>query len=65
MKYYVDPEECISCGLCTEIAPEVFEIGPEGYARTIPDASDEFYSYSTRRRQSPLAGAVKPARSRF
>ena len=23
-KYYVDQEECIGCGLCAEIAPDVF-----------------------------------------
>ena len=59
MKYYVDPEECISCGLCTEIAPEVFEIGPEGYARTIPDASDEVLEQAAEAADSCPVGAIK------
>lgn len=25
-KYYVDQDECIGCGLCAEIAPDVFEM---------------------------------------
>jgi len=28
-RYYVNQEECIGCGLCTEIAPEVFRMNGE------------------------------------
>ena len=38
MGFIVVPELCISCGLCTTIAPEAFEMCPEGYARAIPGA---------------------------
>ena len=32
MKVYVDPNLCIGCGMCTQIAPEVFRMGEQGYA---------------------------------
>jgi len=34
----VDPDLCIGCGLCSEICPEVFEMGDDGIAHVI-DAS--------------------------
>ena len=41
MRAFVDPELCISCGLCTETAPEVFRMNDqdkaEAYADTTPD----------------------------
>ena len=40
MSFAVAPELCISCGLCTTIAPEVFEMCSEGYARAIPGAPE-------------------------
>ncbi|SHI74107.1 ferredoxin [Parasporobacterium paucivorans] len=30
MKASVNKDECISCGLCTETCPEVFQIGADG-----------------------------------
>ena len=41
MNYIVSAELCISCGLCTTLAPEVFEMCSEGYARAIPDAPED------------------------
>ena len=41
MNFIVVPELCISCGLCTTIAPEVFEMCSKGYARAIPGAPEE------------------------
>lgn len=38
-KLYVDEEECIGCGLCSEIAPDVFQLNEEGVSRVI--ASNE------------------------
>jgi ferredoxin len=31
----VDPDLCIGCGLCSEICPEVFEMGDDGLAHVI------------------------------
>ena len=40
MKYFVN-ENCIACGLCTSVCPEVFSMGDEGTAVAIPeDVSD-------------------------
>lgn len=35
----VDKDLCISCGLCTEICPDVFELGPDDKA-TVKDDAD-------------------------
>ncbi len=35
MKVRVDAEECISCGLCIDECPEVFEWDEDGKARAI------------------------------
>lgn len=37
MKAFVDRDECIGCGLCTTICPEVFELDDEGIAIVIAD----------------------------
>ena len=34
MKYYVD-ENCIGCGLCTNLCPEVYEMTDEGVSRAL------------------------------
>lgn len=31
-------EDCIGCGMCVEVCPEVFELGEDGYSRVIGDA---------------------------
>jgi len=33
-------DSCIGCGLCTGVAPEVFELGDAGQARVIAQPSD-------------------------
>ncbi|MGI6595075.1 MAG: ferredoxin [Christensenellales bacterium] len=38
-KYYVDQDECIGCGLCADIAPDVFEMH-EDKAIAIKDNGD-------------------------
>jgi len=32
MKAKIDREGCISCGLCTEICPKVFQMAEDGFA---------------------------------
>ncbi|VWX48975.1 ferredoxin [Novosphingobium sp. 9U] len=32
MKVHIDSEICAGFGICTGIAPEVFELHPDGYA---------------------------------
>ena len=39
MKYYVN-ENCIGCGLCEGVCPEVFQITDEGTARANEDEVD-------------------------
>jgi len=34
-------EECIGCGLCAELCPDVFELGDDGMAYVKEDASCE------------------------
>jgi ferredoxin len=44
MKAHVDSELCISCGLCPDICPEVFEMGDDDKARAkveqVPPAAE-------------------------
>jgi ferredoxin len=35
MEAIVDQETCICCGLCSELCPEVFEIGDNGKAHVL------------------------------
>jgi ferredoxin len=37
MRARVDSELCISCGLCADVCPEVFEIGDDDKARVKVD----------------------------
>ncbi len=32
MKVYIDRDGCISCGMCPDICPEVFEMADDGLA---------------------------------
>jgi ferredoxin len=45
MKAYIEREGCISCGLCAETCPEVFEIAPDGFAEVhagdVPEKAEE------------------------
>ena len=40
MKAYVD-ENCIGCGLCASICPEVFEINEDQVARAVGEICEE------------------------
>ena len=35
MQVKVDPEECIACGLCISLAPDVYDWDDEGKAKAI------------------------------
>lgn len=37
MKAVVDPELCISCAVCTNMVPDVFEMNDDGLAEAIVD----------------------------
>lgn len=34
-------ENCFGCGACTSIAPEVFALGDDGYAKAISNEVDD------------------------
>ena len=33
MNYKIDKEKCISCGLCSNLCPEIFELTEDGKAK--------------------------------
>ena len=37
MKVFVDPDTCLGCGICETIAPKVFKLELEPYAKVIVD----------------------------
>jgi ferredoxin len=39
-KLYVDEEECIGCGLCSELAPEVFQLNEEGISQVVASSEE-------------------------
>ena len=41
MKAYVDKDDCIGCGLCPEICPEIFQMGDDGKAVASKDEVPE------------------------
>ncbi|MFA9376309.1 MAG: ferredoxin [Lachnotalea sp.] len=41
MKFYVDPEECIGCGICAGTEEAVFKMNDEGKAEAYQDATPE------------------------
>jgi len=38
MRIVVDREECIGCGNCSDIAPDVFELDDEGLSKVVDPA---------------------------
>jgi ferredoxin len=41
MKVVVDPDICLGCGVCESIAPNIFILGDEVYAKVIMDPVPE------------------------
>lgn len=41
MKVNVDLDSCVSSGSCTNVCPEVFELGDDGYLRLLQEEPDE------------------------
>ncbi len=35
MRTTVKKDDCIGCGMCAELCPEVFEIGADGYSDAV------------------------------
>lgn len=44
LKVDIDKENCIGCGMCCEICPEVFQIASDGYAEVYADSPDLYYA---------------------
>ncbi len=37
MKTFVKKSDCIGCGMCVDVCPEVFEIGSDGFSDAVGD----------------------------
>lgn len=52
MKAEIDRSGCISCGLCTEICPEVFRMADDGIAEVYAEVDDSLVDSATESRDS-------------
>lgn len=41
MKAYVDPEKCISCGLCVGLCSSVFEFNDDGKSEAVGEITND------------------------
>ncbi|MFE5284872.1 ferredoxin [Nocardia sp. NPDC056611] len=41
MKIIVEPSKCDGLGMCEAVAPDLFEVGPDGIVRVLDDAPGE------------------------
>ncbi|MBZ9685321.1 ferredoxin [Clostridium estertheticum] len=57
MKAYVDKDGCISCGLCTEVCPEIFKMEDDGKAGASKDeiADDLIVSAKDAEEECPVS----------
>ena len=61
MKYSVN-ENCIACGLCTDLCPQVFSLGEEGTAVAIEsDVPDEAAESAAEAMDSCPVSAIEEA----
>lgn len=37
MKAYVKKDDCIGCGMCVDVCPEVFDLGSDGFSSAVGD----------------------------
>lgn len=52
-------EQCIGCGACSAIAPEVFEMTDEGYAKVkLNPIPEELMDYAKEAQESCPTGAI-------
>ena len=59
MKSSVDPDLCITCELCTNICPEVYSMGDDGYAHAIDgDIPEEQLAEAENARDSCPTSAI-------
>ncbi|MGI6214108.1 MAG: ferredoxin [Christensenellales bacterium] len=52
MKANVDKTGCISCELCTELCPEVFRMGDDGYAEAYAEVTPDVAAKAEEARDS-------------
>ncbi len=59
MKITIDRDGCISCGLCTEICPEVFEIADDGLAEAYEQPTPENEEQAAEAAESCPVGVIQ------
>ena len=58
MKVSVNKDLCIGCGACAAIAPDVFEIGDEGFAEVKGEVTEEIKDDVTDALEGCPTGAI-------
>lgn len=59
MSYTVN-ENCIGCGVCVSICPDVFELGEDGYSHVIAQPeSDEIRELAEQAKESCPVAAIE------
>ena len=62
MRAYVDPNACVSCGLCVSLVPEVFAVGENGLAEAVSDTTPETQAAVEEAIDSCPVNAIRPDR---
>lgn len=60
MRAYVNPDECISCGLCISLVPEVFAADEDGKAKAVTDTTDDVRAAVEEAADSCPVSAIHP-----
>lgn len=58
MKVKVDEEKCLSCGVCTAIAPKSFRLNKEGKAEPIEPAGDDKETITNAAESCPVEAII-------
>ena len=61
MKAFVN-DNCIGCGICVGLCPEVFHMTPEGHAEATTDVPPEYESPTVQAQASCPANAIEVER---